>query len=119
MPMRRYSALLLFQYRTIVNRRSSKRRLCEERIIHFRSPTARRALATAKRRGRISQHGYRDEEGHKVYFEFIGVMELRHMGSECESDEVWYELVHRVLPKERKSRFIPAERELEAIRNEY
>ena len=56
MPMRRYSALLLYQYRTIVNRRSSKRRLCEERIIHFRSPTARRALAMAKRRGRVSQH---------------------------------------------------------------
>ena len=116
--MKRYSALLLFQFRVMVRGNPGKRRICEERIVHFRASSARRALAVAKRKGRAAQHTYLNSDGHKVYFEFVGVMDLRHLGSECEEDEVWYDIVERLLPKERKARWIPPERELDAIRTE-
>ena len=84
----------------------------------LKARTARRALAAAKRRGRSAQQSFVNAEGNRVYFEFIGVMDLRHLGPECEDDEVWYDLVERVLPKERKESWIPPESELDAILNE-
>ncbi len=39
------------------------------------------------------------------------------LGFECEEDEVWYDIVQRLLPSERKSVLIPPESELNAIRN--
>ncbi len=44
----------------------------------------------------------------------MGLLEL---GPECEDGEVWYDIVTRVLPSERKSELIPAESDLCAIRN--
>ena len=116
--MKRYSALLLFQFRVMVRGDPGKRRLCEERIVHFKARSAQRALAIAKRRGKTAQHWYVNDEGYRVYFEFIGVMDLRYLGPECERDEVWYDLVQRVLPMERRRDWIPRERDLDAIRNE-
>jgi hypothetical protein len=112
--MKRYAAKLLFQFRVL----RSKRRLCEERIILLQSGSAGHALALAKRRGRESQHTYTNGLGEPVHFEFVGVVELLHLGPECEADEVWYELKERLLPMERKARHLSAESALAAIRNE-
>ncbi len=112
--MKRYAAKLLFQFRVL----GSKRRLCEERTILFRAGSAGQALARAKQRGQESQHTYRNDLGEPVHFEFVGVLELLHLGPECEADEVWYEVNQRLLPMERKARHIPAESTLAAIRNE-
>ncbi len=115
--MTRYAAKLLFQFRVMVKGNPGKRRICEEQIIKLEARSARRALNAAKRKGKAKQHTYHNSHGHKVYFEFVGVMELLCL-EPCDRDEVWYEIVEHVTPKERKSRWIPPEDELEAIWNE-
>ncbi|UJB19070.1 MULTISPECIES: DUF4288 domain-containing protein [Lysobacter] len=112
----RYSAKLLFQFRVVVQGDSGIMRTCEERIIVFRAPGARRALAEAKRRGRKAQHDYRNSDGNRVFFEFVGVMDLLSLGPECDDEEVWYDIVVRKQPMERAAQLLPDESELSAIR---
>jgi hypothetical protein len=116
--MNRYAAKLLFQFRVKIGTDSGKKRLCEERIILLQSVSGRAALAAAKRRGKSAQHSYPNSDGNMVFFEFIGVMELLSLDPACDEDEVWFEIRERLLPKENRSKLIPPESILEAIRNE-
>jgi hypothetical protein len=117
--MNRYSAKLLFQFRVTKGGDSGKRRLCEERIITINAPSARDALLKAKRSGRKSQNKYNNDDGNSVRFEFIGVVELLHLGAECAADEVWYDVIERLQPSERRRQFIPPESQLNAIAQEF
>ena len=94
-----------------------KRRLCEERIVQFRAKDANNALQIAKAKGKEAQHNYKNHDGNKVFFDFIGVMGLIACDPACESDEVWYEVKEYLLPMERKTKFIPPVKDLDAIRN--
>jgi hypothetical protein len=114
----KYAAKLLFQFRVIVDGDSGKRRLCEERIVLMEALSAEEALKKAKAKGKASENGYKNTDGNKVRFEFIGVMDLLKLGVECDDDEVWYEIRERVLPSERRKRLIPPESELNAIYHE-
>lgn len=87
-------------------------RTCEQRLIVFRASSAKAALAWAKRRGRESEHSYRNDDGNPVHFEFVGILDLLHLGAECESDEVWYDVVNLKSPKERTKKLLPPEHEL-------
>lgn len=113
----RFAAKLLFQFRVVVDGESGVMRLCEERIVLIRAPTARKALAAAKRRGKRAQHHYTNDSGNAVFFEFVGLMDLLHLGVECDEDEVWYTITQRKLPMERAATILPAESELCAVRN--
>jgi hypothetical protein len=95
-----------------------KRRLCEKRIIHFRSTDAGAALAHAKNRGKEAEHHYKNNEGNPVHFEFVGVRELIACDPECESDEVWYCTLELLTPMERRRKLIPPESQLSAMRNQ-
>ncbi|MBX9581803.1 MAG: DUF4288 domain-containing protein [Gemmataceae bacterium] len=117
--MNRYAAKLLFQFRVTAGGKDNRRRLCEEQIVLIAARSAREALAAAKRRGREGVHRYRNGAGGLVRFEFVGVMELLHLGLQCAPDEVWYDITRRVRPKERADRFIPPEAALHAFRNEF
>ena len=112
----RYSAKLLFQFRVMVGTDPGVMRTCEERIVVFHAAGARKALAEAKRRGRKAQHDYRNSDGNRVFFEFVGVMDLLSLGPECNDDEVWYDIVVRKQPMERAAQLLPDESELSAIR---
>jgi len=112
----RFSAKLLFQFRIENSGVSNIMRLCEERIILVSAKSGRGALAAAKRRGRSSEHSYSNDSGGTVHFEFVGVLDLLHLGVECEDDEVWYGISQRKLPKERASKILPRESSLSAIR---
>ena len=114
---KRYAAMLLFQFRVMVAGKPGKRRLCEKRIVNFAARSGRAALTKAKRRGRAAQHSYRNSDGNPVHFEFIGVQDLLCLDPACEPDEVWYDIVQLQTPMERRSKLIPPESELEAIRN--
>ena len=116
--MKRYAAKLLFQFRVDRNGDSGKRRVCEERIIVIEAASAASALTKAKRRGKKGENKYPNHDGHIVCFEFIGIMDLLHLGIECEADEVWYDIQERLLPMERRGKLVPAEAELHAIRTE-
>lgn len=115
--MNRYSAKLMFQFRVDLGDDSGKRRLCEERIVVLQAASAKSALAQAKRRGRKAEYSYRNTDGNQVYFEFVGILDLLHLGPECEPDEVWYDIRERLLPMERRDAILPPETELNAIRN--
>ena len=114
----RFSARLLFQFRVVVDGDSGKRRLCEDRIITFTAPHARAALREAKKRGRAADHRLKNAEGQPVCFEFVGIQELLCLDPECEADEVWYRIVERVTPMERRDALIPPENQLSAFRFE-
>jgi len=114
---KRFAAKLLFQYRVIINEDSGIRRLCESQIISFSSTNAVAALLEAKLRAIKKQHHYINSNGNQVRFEFVGIEELLCLDPECDSDEVWYEIVERVKPMERRAKLIPSERQLNAIRN--
>jgi hypothetical protein len=116
-PTRRYAAKLLFQYRVMVGGSPGIRRLCEERIITFPSTHGRAALGEAKRRGRAARHSYTNNDGNRVYFELVGVIELLCLDPACEADEVWYEMPERIRPMERRAQLVPPESKLHAIRN--
>jgi hypothetical protein len=116
--MNRYAAKLLFQFRVVVGGENGKHRICEELILAIQASSAKQALSQAKKRGKESEYDYKNDDGNPVHFEFVGVMDLLHLGTECQADEVWYDIVERVLPKERRWRFIPPESELHAFRNE-
>jgi len=113
----RYAASLLFQYRVMVDGNPGKRRLCEKRVITIRSSDAHAALAEARKCGREAQHSYRNDDGNRVHFEFVGVRELLCLDPECAENEVWYEIVDLMTPMERKNELIPRESQLNAIRN--
>ena len=81
-------------------------------MILFRAKGGRAGLAEAKRRGRAAQHRYRNVNGQPVHFEFIGVLDLLEIGAECEKDEIWWRLVHRVKPMERRDQILPRESQL-------
>jgi hypothetical protein len=110
--------MLLFQFRVITEGVSNKRRLCEKRLIVLTAPNGRAALRKANQRGRDSQHSYLNGEGGKVRFEFVGVLDLMHLGPECEPDEVWYELCRMHTPMERRDRLLPTPLRLGRISND-
>lgn len=113
--MKRYAAKLMFQFRVVVDGESSKRRTCEDRIVLIQAKSARAALSAAKRRGKESEFRCLNDEGNPVYFEFVGIMDLLELGIECREDEVWYDIVERLSPMERRSRLIPPDSMLCAV----
>lgn len=115
--MDRFSAKMLFQFRIDINGDSGKRRLCEERIIVLEARTAQSALNKSKRRGKELQDSYVNIDGYTVFFEFVGIVELLQLGVEWDDDEVWYDIRERMLPMERRESLLPAESDLNAIRN--
>lgn len=116
LPPLRYSAKLLFQFRVMIGADPGIMRTCEERIVVFHATGPRKALAEAKRRGRKAQYDYSNSDSNRVFFEFVGVMDLLELGPECDDDEVWYDIVVRKLPMERAAQLLPQESKLSALR---
>ncbi len=114
----RYAAKLLFQFRVMVDDKPGKMRLCEERIINCMATHARDALRIAKSAGKEAQHNYKNSDGNKVFFEFIGVMELISCDDVLNKNEVWYDIKTYRQPLERRNKLIPSESKLSAIRVE-
>ncbi len=115
-PAKDYAVKLLFQWRVMVDGSPGIRRTCEDRIVCLAAKSARAALAAAKRSGRSEQFTYKNSDGNPVHFEFVGVMELLRLDS-YHPEEVWYDIVERVRPMERRVALIPPESQLCAIRN--
>lgn len=111
---KRYAALFLFQFRTIKNGIQNKKRVCEERIILFESESAKKALGKAKERGKNEEFSYLDN-GAEIFFEFVGIMEFVELGASLEEDEVWYRLVEKNEPMEKRNKIIPKEGDLNAF----
>jgi hypothetical protein len=72
--------MLLLQWRVVVDGSSGVRRLCEHRLVNLYARDDKHALSLAKARGRASQFHYRNSDGNPVHFEFVGVLDLLHLG---------------------------------------
>ena len=114
----RYAVKLLFQFRVEADGGDGIMRTCEERIVVLHAATAREALRKAKGYGQRQSSRFSNDDGHPVHIEFVGVLDLLHLGAECEEDEVWYDIVVRKTPMERAHVLLPPERRLSALRNE-
>jgi hypothetical protein len=113
---RHYSAKLLFQFRVVSGRKSNLRRVCEERIVTFKAASSEQAWAVANRLGRADELTYRNDSGGTVHFEYVGIMELLHLGLERSGPaEVWYDIVERFKPSERSSKLLPRKAQLQAF----
>ena len=114
----RYAAKLLFQFRVKTPQGSSVRRICEERIVLIQASSASEAITGAEAVGRRNVMRYENSDGNTVFFEFVGILELLRLGVECDAEEVWYDIVERVRPMERRSDLLPPVQELHAVREE-
>lgn len=110
--LRLYGAKLLFQFRWELNGISNKRRICEERIIHIHASSPEDALKKAKQKGMEEEQEPYYIDDKKIYFEFIGILDLKEFGIELEMDEVWWEFYEMMNPMERKAQIIPDEEKL-------
>lgn len=110
--MPRHAAKLLFQFRVRTKRGDGKRRICEERIVNFGARSPGEALQKAKRPGKNSEYDYDNSDGNRVYFEFVGVVDLLKLEQETVPGEVWYDIVNRHTPMERRARLIPPDQNL-------
>lgn len=112
--MDRYAAKLLFQYRRADARgRHQRRRVCEERVIHFQASCSESALEKARAYGADSE--YRDTAaGRDVLVEFVGVLELDSFvdGADHDPVEVWWEFRECLLPMERREKLLPRKEQL-------
>jgi hypothetical protein len=112
-----YAAKLLFEFFIVADGKPGVRRLCEERLILITAPNALIALRAARQEGRASE--YRSANGGSpLHFRLVGVLDLLRLGAECRANEVWYDIVQRVRPMERRSAIIPPESRLNAVREE-
>ncbi len=111
-----YSAKLLFQFRIVAGRVSNARRVCEERIVTFKALSSEQAWKRAQRLGLADQFAFQNDSGGTVHFEYVGIMELLQLGPERSGpEEVWYDIVERLKPSERKSTLVPRKRDLQAF----
>jgi hypothetical protein len=106
---RRWSAVLLFEFAVGSRGRLRPRRLCEERMVVLWASSPRQALAAAKRYGRGAQDRYKNIDAEPVRFNFLGVLDLLHLGVECEPDEVWYNIRELLRPSERRRQLVPSD----------
>ena len=108
----RFAAKLLFQLRFENESSKSPMRLAEQRIIVVDAANPDNAYQQALRYGASKQESFLNEDGVEVHLEFVGVMDLMHLGAEADESEVWYEIKRMRAPLERKSRLIPRKGDL-------
>jgi hypothetical protein len=113
-PDGRYAAKLLFQFRSEDDKPGGFR-IVEERILLIETETAELAYKAAMQRGKEGESAFKNDEGAKVFVEFVGVTDLMSLGPEVEDDEVWYDIRQMKDPMQRKSTLVPKKRDLSAI----
>ncbi len=87
--LKRYSAKLVFYYD---DGQSCFFSTCEERIITFDSRGPKEALKLAMRIGKDAEYEFENAFGDSVSFRFIGIVDVIHLGIECQEGEVWYDV---------------------------
>ena len=110
---RTYAAILLVQFRN--ESYNTKRRVCEERLIKFKSHSSEEALLYSNKRGKEEEYDSIQDNQH-VWFEFIGIIDIFEVTTFDDTDEVCSRFVERILPMERKNKIIPQKNKLSLFR---
>lgn len=90
-------------------------RTVEEKIIVFSCMSAEEAFLAANARGTDDQRNFVNDEGVPGYFEFVGIVDLMHLGIEADEDEVWYDVRKMKDPMSRKESLLPEKKKLSAF----
>lgn len=112
--MSRYAAKLLFQFRFGTGSDDIFRKI-ERRIVVFKAEDADRAYSLAEKYAKNEEYDFVNDDGSKVFFEFVGVEDLMHLGLEADEHEVWYEIGRMKTPMERAETLIPPRDTLSAF----
>ncbi len=115
--MSRYAAKLLFQYR-FPNEPQNCYRTVEEKLVGVEADSAKSAHDFFRKRGSMDTRQFTNDDGLVIKFEFIGIVEMIHLGEEADEDEWWYSVRRMKAPMERRNRLIPDASELSAFRHE-
>lgn len=110
--MNKFSVKLLFQFRIDTKKDQAKMRTCEERIVIFEVTDKATLIDKAIQRGKSTEFDFLNDDGDVVYFEFIGIVDICHLGVEVENDEVWYDIKTLLTPMERKYKWIASAKQL-------
>ena len=114
LPKKRYSAKLMFQWRN--EDMEEKFFHTEERIVVFESTSAKRAIKMARTIGKKCDFDYQTDDFGRVFFEFIGLMDVVDIDFLIRNgkpwDEVWYDVKTRFKPMERKDKFVKTDEDL-------
>jgi len=111
-----YAVCLLFQFKTELNNKVNKRRVCEERIYHINCNNAEDAYQKAINIGKNEEFYYMKDKK-KVYFEFIGIIDLIELSELEEKNVVWSRYIEKVTPMERKDKIIPPKDKLTVFKS--
>ena len=93
----------------------SARRVCEERLIKFKSYSSEEALLYSNKRGKEEEYDSIQDNQH-VWLEFIGIIDIFEVTTFDDTDEVCSRFVERILPMERKNKIIPQKNKLSLFR---
>ena len=110
--MKKYSVKLLFQYR-IDTKPSEKMRTCEEKILLFNLKENKNIITVSLEEAKKQEFDFVNDNQDKVYFEFIGIVDICHLGIEVEKNEVWYDVKTMLTPMERKDKLLPSLEQLQ------
>lgn len=115
--MPRFSAKILFQF---AFDEDTERSICqtEMRIISFDADSTADAYEKSLLRGRQAEYEYINNDGILCRFVLVGILQLIHLGVECEADEVWYDTPRMRNPLLRRASLIPDMHDLSAFKND-
>jgi len=105
--MKKYSVKFLFQYR-IDSNLDEKMRTCEEKTLIFTIENSEDIISLAIKKAKELEFEYLNDCNNKVFFEFIGILDICHLGIEVEENEVWYDIKTMLTPMERKDKILPS-----------
>ncbi len=105
--MKKYSVKLLFQYR-IESNLNEKMRICEEKILIFLIKEDEDIILVSNQKAKEQEFDFINDDGNKVFYEFIGILDVCHLGNEVEDNEVWYNIKTMLTPMERKNKILPS-----------
>lgn len=84
----------------------------------FKALSADEAYRIASEKGLEGKFKFKNDDGVRIYFEFVGVLDLMHLGLEAGDDEVWYEIKRMRCPMSRKRSLLPSRSQLSAFKYE-
>ena len=111
----RFAAKILFQFRPSSSSDASSYCTVERRIALFVADCASAAYMDAVRYGKDAQYSWINDDGEEMAFEFVGILDLMHLGEEADDNEVWYEIGKIKMPSMRKLQLIPSKEKLSAF----
>ena len=111
--MEKYAVKLLFQFR-IDSVTICKMRTSEEKIILFKHDLTidNNIFKTINKRAKEDEFNYLNDDGNIVYYEYVGIIDICHLGVEVDNDVVWYDIKTLLTPMERKEKILPSLKQL-------